>query len=68
MSKEKYTQRETHRMTENQEIMIFGNCMYRIDQYGKKHHIPREQWDKSFKPEDHAENRHKAGRSVFWLP
>ena len=39
-------------MTEEEEIMRFGTVMYRIDENGKRHHIPREEWDRFYKPED----------------
>lgn len=39
-------------MTEEQEIMIYGTIMYRIDENGNRHHVPREQWDIYYNPED----------------
>jgi len=46
-------------MTEEEEILRFGNIMYRIDENGNRHHIPRHEWDVFFKPSDPKEPRHK---------
>lgn len=37
-------------MTEEEEILRFGNIMWRIDENGKRHHVPRHEWDVRFNP------------------
>lgn len=37
-------------MTEEDEIMRFGNVMHEIMPDGSKRHIPRELWDVFYKP------------------